>query len=253
MSGALSGGIRSVSAVIRSAPIPLTQFGHLEPPPRRASFVTVSREGGAGGHTIGQRLAARLNELDPGPEPWTLWDRQLVEKVATDHHIAKELVDSLEDSNRTWMQDFLAGFSMKTEASEDAVYRSVATTMRALAQRGRAILVGRGGVYITHRMTGGVHLRLVAPFEFRVRNMARQLGMDETSAANYVRHLDHQRKVFYRRYWPREIISSEAFTLTINTAAADEDRAVESVIPFILQASHVAPTGPATNAIIVGT
>jgi cytidylate kinase len=129
--------------------------------------------------------------------------------------------------------------TMVGDVSEAKVYQGVATTIRALALRGRVVIVGRGGVYITRNMEGGVHLRLVAPLAYRAKFMAQQLGVDLDSANEYVRQVDRQRKAFYHRYWPQETQEAEAFTLTINTAVADEDRAVESVIPLVLHTTRV--------------
>lgn len=234
------GGIRSVFAAIRAAPVPLRHVSS-DRPMVHPRFVTISRQCGAGGHTIGQMLVNRLNALTKADEEWTLWDRQVVEKVSADHHLAKDVVDSLEDSGRTWLEDFVAALAIDTDETEAKIYGLVVATIRALAQKGRVVIVGRGGVYITRNMPGGVHLRFVAPLEYRVRYMANQLHLSHEEALSHVQHVDRQRETFYRRYWPKEMRAPEVFTLTINTSLVTEERAVESIIPLILpvvQAAH---------------
>lgn len=233
MSQAPSGAIRSVLAAIKATPVALRHVGE-DHQQRSVPFVTISRQGGAGGHTIGQLLVSRLNALDPGETPWTLWDRQLVEKVVADHNVERDLVEHLGECNRTWMEDFLAGLAFDVGQTEARVYQYVATTIRALAHQGRVVLVGRGSVYITRRHPAGVHLRLVAPVEYRVNLMAKQLNMTTEAAAAHVHQLDKMRDAFYRRYWPRQVVANEAFSLTINTAMVDERRAVECALPLIL-------------------
>jgi hypothetical protein len=49
-----------------------------------------------------------------------------------------------------------------------------------------------------------------------------------------VHQLDKQREAFYHRYWPKQLVGVEAFTLTINMAMVGEERAVDSAIPLIL-------------------
>ena len=231
--------MHAVIAAVRAAPRPLHEEVAWKPS-LSATFVTISREGGAGGHVLGQRLVERLNELDPGQEPWTLWDRELVEKVSADHHIALELVESLGDTHHGWMQEFLSSLSQADEFDEAKVYRRVAMTIRALAHRGRAVIVGRGGVHITRQMPGGVHVRLVATFEDRVRFMMRQHGMSHEAASEQVRELDRNRKAFFRRYWPKAVLDADAFTITLNTGAVDEHRAVECLLPLIVPVSCAA-------------
>jgi cytidylate kinase len=130
-------------------------------------FVTISRQAGAGGRTLARALAERLNATDPVDRPWTVWDRELVEKVAREEHIPVSLVETLETEGprRSAFAEFLASLSAKNDPAADLdeyqVYRRVAHAARAIARAGRAILVGRGGVYATHDLPGGVHVRLV--------------------------------------------------------------------------------------------
>ena len=226
-------GIRSIFAAIHAAPVVIRHTPR-EQPPTPGLFVTISRQGGAGGRTVAQRLVNRLNVLDPGDVPWTLWDRALVEKVAADNNIARELIESLEDTSRSWVEEFLASLAGEGNETEAKVYQVVASAIRALAQRGRVVVVGRGGVYITRNMPGGIHVRLIAPAEYRARHMAEQLNVSAETAMTHILALDKSRSAFYHRYWPKEIISPEAFTVTINTAKVNEDRAVESLVPLIL-------------------
>src|SRR5690242_11068709 len=143
--------------------------------PRPLPFVTISRQAGAGGRTLARRLAERLNAMaDAGEDasgggrekPWSAWDHELVEKVSKEHDLSETLVEALEDSSHRWMQDFLSGLSFggsKVHPEEFAVYRRVAHTIRGPANLGGAIIVGRGGVFITRDLPGGVHVRLVGP------------------------------------------------------------------------------------------
>jgi cytidylate kinase len=201
-------------------------------------FVTISRQAGAGASGLAHRLVERLNELDPAERPWTCWDRELVERVSADHHIARETVDALEQSRLSWFNEFLSGLTFTTDAvhpDELTVYRRVAATIRALAAAGRVIIVGRGGVCITGNMPAGVHVRLVAPLKFRIQNMQRRLGISEQEAAEHVRQLDHNRDAFYRRYWPNHPLVPELFTLVLNAARLDEDRMMRCLLPLIVQ------------------
>ena len=208
------------------------------PPP----FVTISRQAGAGGRSLARVLADRLNQLDPADHPWTVWDRELVEKVAQEEHIPVSLVESLEieGPRRSVFQDFLASLSARNDAAdldEFQVYRRVAHAVRGLARAGRAIIVGRGGVYATADLPGGVHVRLVAPLQDRVTQMAGVLGVSEEEAAAEVRRLDRHRETFHRRYWHDRALLPEIFTLTLNTAALGDQQMVDCVLPLIPRAA----------------
>lgn len=232
----ISGKVRPIFAAIRTVPVPV-HAGQPLAQPARPPFITISRQGGAGGKTLGHRLVERLNQIDPGEPPWSAWDRELVEKIAADHHISKTLVESLQDISRTWLQEFLAGFSFASaEESEVRIYRRVAATIRALAQVGRVVIVGQGGVYITRSMPGGIHLRLVAPEPYRIDFMMRNHNMTREAATTHVRETERNRNAFFKRYWPNESLGPESFALTINVAAMDEERMVDCILPLVTQA-----------------
>lgn len=201
-------------------------------------FVTISRQAGAGGRTLARALAERLNEADPSDRPWAAWDGELVEKVAAEQRIPVSLIESLdlEGPRRTMFQEFLESLlSQKPQNALDEfqVYRVVARTVRALARAGRSIVVGRGGVYATSDLRGGVHLRLVAPLQDRVRHMAGLLNVPERQAAKEVERIDRHREAFHRRYWRDKALLPEIFTLTLNTAAVSERQMVECVLPLV--------------------
>jgi cytidylate kinase len=223
--------LRVLAAAVRAAPLPVhgTQASQSVAP-----FVTISREGGAGGHTIGRLLVDRLNKLAPGPDPWQLWDKELVEKVAREHHLSPDSVASLGESHRTWLEEFMASLSQAPDADEAWVYRRVAMTIRALAQHGRAVIVGRGGAYVTRKMPGGIHCRLVAPIAFRAQNMAHQLGLSLDAAMEHVRTLDRNRAAFHRRYWPQDAYRDEVYSVTLNMALTPEDRAIAALLALVL-------------------
>ncbi len=197
------------------------------------AFITISREAGAGGRTLMRRLVDRLNEIDTGELPWTGFDKELVEKIAEDHNLHKSLVEMLGEQCHSWLYDVFAGLSAQT--TEATVYRRAAETIRALAQGGRAVIVGRGGVFITQNMPGGVHIQIVAPLEHRVEQMARLMETSKAVAASEVNRIDHNRESFYRRYWPNTPLSPGVFTATFNSAAISEDKMVESILPLILK------------------
>ena len=212
---------------------------------RPVSFFTISRQAGAFGRTFAGQLADRLNELDPGELPWTVWDNELVERVAQEHQLPIARIASLEDDRPTWLEAAIGGLTSVDWPDELSVFHRVAETIRALAAVGRVIIVGRGGVFVTRDMPGGVHLRLVAPEEFRIEKTASAMGITKDAAAAAVREKDANRALFYRRHWPSRPLVPEAFSATFNTAAVPTDLLVECVLPLL---RLVRPAGAAAPA-----
>jgi cytidylate kinase len=242
--------ITPVLGALHSAEYPRAGDVPGAPERRRAAapFVTISRQAGAGGRSLAIRLAERLNEIDPGQLPWTVWDNELVERVAAEHHLPKARVAALEDERPSWLEEALASLAIsggKSAPGELAVYHLVAATIRALGELGRVIIVGRGGAHVTRDMPGGLHVRLVAPLEFRVAATAELLGISKDGAADWVRGKDAGREAFYRRHWPNRPPVAENFAMVLNTAAIPVPRQVGAILAVLPRGAEAAPAGAA--------
>jgi cytidylate kinase len=197
-------------------------------------FVTVNRQLGAGAVSFSHRLAARLNEL--GTNQWSAWDRELMEKVSTEFRISRQILDSIRLAHHNWLRDLLEGLAISKpppNVEEIRAYRRVVTTIRALAASGHVIIVGMCGTFITEGMPAAIHLRLVAPLEYRIKSTAGQEGISLHEAAAKIATIDQRRLEFNRRYWHRKAIAPEAFTMTLNSAEMSLDELVDCVVPLI--------------------
>ena len=197
-------------------------------------FVTISRQAGAGGIKFGQLLAERLNGRQSHQHPWHCLYRELVERIAADHHLSTDLIDSLQKSSHTWIEEFIAGLSHTDHSpSELGVLRRVMQTMRALARAGHVILVGLNGVLMTRDMPGGLHMRIIAPFEWRVKNLAKNDGIGEKEAWEKVKLLDKDRNAFAAKYWAQPSDRTEIFHLTLNASLLSEEQMADCVMPLL--------------------
>ena len=224
---------------------------HQKPPDKQAAhpFITISREAGAGGEALVEKLLHTLRQRDPADPPWHGFDRELVEKVAEDHHLSRFLIESLEDRQYHWLRDLVLGFNSSQHwPSDTAVYRRVAKTIWALAKAGRVVIVGRGGVFFTKPLHGGIHIRLVAPFDYRVQRHAKAEGLTKHEAERAIRDIEQRRASFYKRFWPDRSLGPDNFTATFNTSLLDDAQIVEAIADLIPGLPHAAQRGQAKAA-----
>jgi cytidylate kinase len=227
--------IRPILGAVRSVPVPVKAIGET-PPVGPQPFLTISRQPGAGAWLLAKHLVDALNQALPAEQAWTCWERELVEKVAADLHLSATLIDRLEDESHSWFSELLGSLSFSDEVShadEAKVYARVARTIRALAQTGRVVIVGRGGVFVTRKMPGGIHIRLVAPFDKRVEFMVQEYHLTHDQAVARVKQLEHNRQTFYHRYWSNETLSPETFAITLNTAVVRMESMVRMLTELV--------------------
>src|SRR5689334_6085543 len=96
------------------------QSEHAADAPRKQSaqpFLTITRQAGAGGHSLALQLVECLKQVDPGDRPWTVWENELAERVAREYHLPAARVAALEDKRPSWLEELLAGFSISAGGS----------------------------------------------------------------------------------------------------------------------------------------
>ena len=94
-----------------------------------------------------------------------------------------------------------------------------ARTMRGLAKHGRAVIVGRGGSVVLAGVPNSLHVRLVAPLEWRIRNWAQANGTSLEEARVKVAEMDRDRADYVRATLNRSSEDPALYDLVINVAA----------------------------------
>ncbi len=181
-------------------------------PPRPFS-VAIGREAGAGASAVAEELGRRLG--------WTVYDRDLVERIAREMGLRTSLVESVDERHMNWLEEsvrsFLTALSEVPSFSESAYVRHLVETVMALGAHGEVVIVGRGCAHILPPETT-LRVRLVAPFEFRVARAARKRGLDIRAATQRVQELDRERVHFIRDHFRKDPEDPRNFDLVLNTS-----------------------------------
>lgn len=191
-------------------------------------FITISRQFGCGAFPLAEAIAARLNQEEAQDPPWAVYDRALVERIAADHKLSEELVEALGKKNRSELEESVLGL-LDSFTPELKVYRSTMATIRALAMFGRAVIVGRGGAIVTRSLPGGLHIRLIAPFEWRVERTREIFKMEGPKAEDYVRKMDEERESFLQKYFHCDAGDLNHYHLILNNALMKPENMLEAV------------------------
>jgi hypothetical protein len=205
-------------------------------PPPPTPFITISRQAGASGRSVAAQVVKRLNGRDPDAPQWTIWDDELVERVARDAHLPAAKVAALEDVRPSWLEEALGSLVVSAPpVDEMKVYARVSAAIRGLVADGRVVIVGRGAVFVTDGIPGGIHVRLVAPIEQRIEWTTRARKLSPDAATEWVRKTDDARVDFYHRHFPGRPFVPESFHATYNTAASTVEQIAESILALVPQ------------------
>jgi cytidylate kinase len=193
--------------------------------------VTISREAGAGGHTVAQRIAEILNE-QPRKAPWTVFDKELVDVVIEKHNLPKNLSKYMTEAGVNAFEEFVAELVGLHPAS-DTFVRATNETILALAKMGNAVIIGRGANYVARQLPGGFHVRLVASRGARLRRMREYYGLNEKEAAGQLKRTDEDRKDYVRDAVGKDVADVLGYDCVINTTHVSYDDAARIIVGFL--------------------
>jgi cytidylate kinase len=169
-------------------------------PLEKFPFITVSREFGCEALPLAQHLVQILNERCRPVYPWVAYDREVIEKVAQEMHLSREIVESIDGHRRSEMCELFDSI-LNRKVDESLVFRKICQVVRSLATHGHAILVGRGSHLVTRDLKTGLHVRLVAPRAWRIHRVADLRQLSHRDAEKMVDQCEKEREKFLQTFF----------------------------------------------------
>ena len=208
------------------------------------AVVTISRQLGSGARAIGLRAAELLG--------YDVVDKALISEVANQAQVDEEEVAEIDEVEEPGVRGFLSRwFTMESAASvpssslvdlsyhgpggifvppvdadtseelhyldRQQYHRLIQQTIRRLSERGKVIIVGRGGMVVLRDDPGVVRVRIVASEDARAERLAADEGLSFRDALQQVRLSDRRRAAFVHRNYHVDWNDIALYHLVINT------------------------------------
>ena len=197
-------------------------------------FITISRQAGAGGQTLSVLLAEKIQKLHSEPlfQGWQLCNQEVCQMVAQDPAL-RSLVESLRRTEyHSYAEDFLSQL-IHGGASQDLVVKKMFHFMRALALYGKVIFVGRGSPFLTRDLPLGIHVRLEAPIESRVKHVMHGFNLTEKKARETVEEKDKAKAELAKTFFNKDIRDPLLYDVVWNTDHVPVEEIAKLLIEMI--------------------
>lgn len=198
--------------------------------------VTISRQTGCGALVVAEKLAQYLREHSKSAAPWTVLDRNLMDKVLEDHNLPAYLARFLPEDRASQIEDFLSELSGAHPPSRTIVMQTAETILK-LAAVGHVILIGRGSNVVTARLPDVFHVRLVAPLEKRIEHAHEHYSMTLTEARRFCLTEDRGRARYLKKHFNADINDPLLYHMIINTGQMGFDGAARLMGEAVLNVS----------------
>ena len=197
------------------------------------SVITISREFGSGGRSIGEKLA---NELGI-----SFYDRAIIQMAAEKSGLSPGYIERSEESipspfllnlNYTAYSSFDPMNHFETSMN-DKVFQAQFAVITEVASEGNCVIVGRCADYILRNEPKLCRVFVHADMPDRIKRAAETYPLSEDKLEDRIRKIDKSRANYYKYYTNQAWADMRNYDLIINTSHAGIDGAVDAVKALI--------------------
>jgi len=195
-------------------------------------IITISREFGSGGRTIGRKVAEKLGI--------PFYDKELVDQIAVESGFAPKFVEEHGEHSPTG-SFFSYAFApqgvpgiMNGLSTADFLWNIQCNVILQLADQGPCVIVGRNADYILKDRADALHVYVFADIPYRAERIVRLYGESEKSPEQRLAEKDKRRRVNYQHYTGRTWGMAQNYDLCLDTGVLGEDYCAEIVTNAVL-------------------
>lgn len=183
------------------------------------SLITISRTYGARGFRIGELIADKLN--------WQVYSRELVEHIAESSNLRHKVVADFDEKKN--QQSLSRALLNPSAYSSDKHYRHLIQVILAIAEHGRAVIIGRGANFITEK-ENHYHIRVTAPLEHRINRYANKMKVSYKEAKKIVESIDRERADYIAHHFKADVADPHHYHLVINVEHLTNEQVARTVV-----------------------
>ena len=205
--------------------------------------ITIGRQYGAGGATVGQMLATRLKA--------DFLDSKIIDEVARRLQLPKEEVEAEDEQPGSLLARLLVALgSASTEPlipaeapawtppnasptfdTRKAVLQITQHVIEEAARGGNVVIVGRGGAYILRDVPNALHVFLRAPESVRVKAIMERLRLTtEEEARKRLKQTEENWTAYIRQVYGHDRTHPAHYDMVLDSGRLGYEATVEAIL-----------------------
>ncbi len=196
-------------------------------------IITISREFGSGGRTIGKKVADKLGIA--------FYDKELVEQIAQESGLSPDFIEengeyASASSSFLFSLAVSAGMTGMGMSLSDHIYTIQHNIITDIAQRESCVIVGRCSDYILRNNSDCLHAFIYADMAFRAERIVNLYGSRELDPEKRLKEKDSKRRVYYKHYTGRQWGIAHNFDICLNSGVVGIDECAEIIVKIAKEA-----------------
>ena len=203
--------------------------------------ITINRELGSGGRTVGRLLAEKLNV------PY--YDKALIKALQRDYHLTVEEIEKLKGRKHSWWADVqrilnigpgvTANYYLPQKGDEpdllttDEMFKTETLILQNLAKEKSCVVAGRSGFHVFRTHPNHLSVLIQASMEFRLERIMRKQNVTEEEARKTIELVDKMRENYVKKYTGTSRYDTRNYQLVITADGKTEEEIANIIMQYI--------------------
>ena len=203
--------------------------------------ITINRELGSGGRTVGRKLAERL-----GVE---FYDKAVIKGLVEQYHLTVEEIEKLKGQKQGWWADIKrimfvspsmhSNYYIPEKGSEpelldtDQIFEAETEILKGISQEESCVVAGRSGFHVFRDHPNHVSILIQASMPFRLERLMRKQGLSEKEALRIINQVDQMRENYVKKYTGASRYDTRNYDIVIKADGKTEDEIVDLIMMYL--------------------
>ena len=201
--------------------------------PNNKFIITINRELGSGGRTVGRKLAEKL-----GVE---YFDKAVINALQERYNLSVEQIEHMKGQEQSWWAEFKRKMTFsdseydlnRTDIETEDMFRAETEVLRALAKEQSCVIAGRTACYVFREHPNHLSIFIQASMLSRMDRVAREQNMSKEEARMTIDKVDKMRENYVREFTGTSRYDTRNYQLVLSMDELTEDAAVELILSYI--------------------
>jgi cytidylate kinase len=202
--------------------------------------ITINRELGSGGRTVGRILAKKLGV------PY--YDKALTKALEEKFDLTQTEIEKLKGNNRSWWEELKRVLALGEGAANSAEYyddennryitseavlKAEREILQSIASEESCVIAGRSAFFAMNENPNHMSILIQASMEHRVQRVMRRQNVSEQEARDIIDKMDTTRETYIKKYEDTSRYDTRNYQLVISMDGLSEDDAAEIIKNYI--------------------
>ena len=206
--------------------------------------ITINRELGSGGRSIGEKLAQRLNV--------PFYDKALIQGLKEKYELTTEEIERLKGQKHNWWADFKRSLKIMPSyaapqiiSSKDAIpdflitddiFQTETEILKGIADDESCVIAGRSGFFVFRDHPNHLSILIQANLEYRISRLVEKRGISREEAQSIIKEVDTGRENYVKKYTGTSRYDTRNYDIVLNADEHTEEEIVELILQYIRKA-----------------